>query len=200
MTRVPIPSAVAAALLLGSRRRSLRRRRTPRVPQRRQRLKPRPRRPRHRLRSRASSTIPARWGSPRADREDRLLGQLDRSDGKVYCFSSEKSKETFLKNAEANIKKAQDFRAAKASRGGERQDQGFHRGGRERRGEDGDRRAAARTAPSCSAIRSSTPTSTSSSSRSRSCAAWKAMAGSPTSSSTTRTSQEAIRHRLLVQA
>ena len=36
-------------------------------------------------------------------------------DGKVYCFSSEKSKETFLKNAEANIKKAQDFRAAKAS-------------------------------------------------------------------------------------
>ena len=36
-------------------------------------------------------------------------------DGKVYCFSSEKSKETFLKNAEANIKKAQDFRAVKAS-------------------------------------------------------------------------------------
>ncbi|HKA65871.1 MAG TPA: hypothetical protein VKD00_09185, partial [Methyloceanibacter sp.] len=30
-------------------------------------------------------------------------------DGKVYCFSSDKSKETFLKNAEANIKKAQDF-------------------------------------------------------------------------------------------
>ena len=36
-------------------------------------------------------------------------------DGKVYCFSSEKSKETFLKNAEANIKKAQDFVSAKAS-------------------------------------------------------------------------------------
>ena len=36
-------------------------------------------------------------------------------DGKVYCFSSDKSKETFLKNAEANIKKAQDFVSAKAS-------------------------------------------------------------------------------------
>ena len=35
-------------------------------------------------------------------------------DGKVYCFSSENSKATFLKNAEANIKKAQDFRASKA--------------------------------------------------------------------------------------
>jgi YHS domain-containing protein len=37
------------------------------------------------------------------------------TDGKVYCFSSEKSKEAFLKNAEANIKKAQDFRASKAA-------------------------------------------------------------------------------------
>src|SRR6476659_5041472 len=36
-------------------------------------------------------------------------------DGKVYCFSSDKSKETFLKNAEANIKKAQDFVSAKKS-------------------------------------------------------------------------------------
>ena len=36
-------------------------------------------------------------------------------DGKVYCFSSENSKATFLKNAEANIKKAQDFRASKAA-------------------------------------------------------------------------------------
>ncbi|HEU0016938.1 MAG TPA: hypothetical protein VFQ31_01055, partial [Methyloceanibacter sp.] len=36
-------------------------------------------------------------------------------DGKVYCFSSENSKATFLKNAEANLKKAQDFRAAKAA-------------------------------------------------------------------------------------
>ena len=36
-------------------------------------------------------------------------------DGKVYCFSSENSKATFLKNAEANIKKAQDFRTAKAA-------------------------------------------------------------------------------------
>ena len=36
-------------------------------------------------------------------------------DGKVYCFSSENSKATFLKKVEANIKKAQDFRAVKAS-------------------------------------------------------------------------------------
>ena len=36
-------------------------------------------------------------------------------DGKVYCFSREASKEAFLKNAEANIKKAQDAFAAKAS-------------------------------------------------------------------------------------
>jgi hypothetical protein len=36
-------------------------------------------------------------------------------DGNVYCFSSENSKATFLKNAEANLKKAQEFRAAKAS-------------------------------------------------------------------------------------
>ena len=36
-------------------------------------------------------------------------------DGKVYCFSSENSKATFLKNAEANIKQAQDFRASKAA-------------------------------------------------------------------------------------
>jgi hypothetical protein len=36
-------------------------------------------------------------------------------DGKVYCFSSENSKATFLKNAEANLKKAQEFRTAKAA-------------------------------------------------------------------------------------
>jgi hypothetical protein len=34
-------------------------------------------------------------------------------DGKVYCFSSDKSKETFLQNADANIKKAESFVASK---------------------------------------------------------------------------------------
>jgi YHS domain-containing protein len=34
--------------------------------------------------------------------------------GKTYCFSSETSKETFLKNADDNLKKAQDFVASKA--------------------------------------------------------------------------------------
>jgi YHS domain-containing protein len=34
-------------------------------------------------------------------------------EGKVYCFSSEASKEMFLKNAEENIKKAREFRLTK---------------------------------------------------------------------------------------
>jgi YHS domain-containing protein len=34
-------------------------------------------------------------------------------DGKTYCFSSDKSKETFLKNAEANLQKAKDYRLTK---------------------------------------------------------------------------------------
>lgn len=36
-------------------------------------------------------------------------------DGKVYCFSSESSKEAFLKDPEANLKKAQDFVAKKVA-------------------------------------------------------------------------------------
>jgi YHS domain-containing protein len=35
-------------------------------------------------------------------------------DGKVYCFSSEKSKEAFLKDPEGTIKKAREYEAAKA--------------------------------------------------------------------------------------
>ena len=35
-------------------------------------------------------------------------------DGKVYCFSSEKSKAAFLKDPEGTIKKAREFEAAKA--------------------------------------------------------------------------------------
>lgn len=36
-------------------------------------------------------------------------------DGKVYCFSGENSKEIFLKNAEANLKKAREFQLAQSS-------------------------------------------------------------------------------------
>jgi hypothetical protein len=35
-------------------------------------------------------------------------------DGKLYCFSSDNSKNIFLKNAEANLKKARDFKLAQA--------------------------------------------------------------------------------------
>src|SRR5580704_8713723 len=35
------------------------------------------------------------------------------SDGKVYCFSSDASKETFLKNPAENIQKAKEFFLAK---------------------------------------------------------------------------------------
>ena len=33
-------------------------------------------------------------------------------DGKVYCFSTEASKETFLKNSDENIQKAREFYVA----------------------------------------------------------------------------------------
>ena len=110
MTRAPILSAVAAALLLGF---------AASVPAAAE--------------DAPSSPAPAATPAPSAPAK----GEFDNScamglaegqtvktdcsvnwtapDGKVYCFSSDKSKETFLKNAEANIKKAQDFRAAKAS-------------------------------------------------------------------------------------
>ena len=42
-----------------------------------------------------------------------MLGELDRADGKVYCFSTEGSKEAFLKNPAENIQKAQEFFLAK---------------------------------------------------------------------------------------
>ena len=78
-------------------------------------------------------------------------------DGKVYCFSTEDSKDTFLKNPDENIQKAKEFFLAKdlsqdkapllpqpaagGRRGCSQAHQDVHRGRRECGGEAGDRAA-----------------------------------------------------------
>ena len=52
-------------------------------------------------------------------------------DGHVYCFSSDASKEAFLKDPAGNIKKAKEFLASKQAAEGRRRE-GVHRGGRQR--------------------------------------------------------------------
>ena len=44
------------------------------------------------------------------------------TDGKVYCFSSEASKEAFLKNPAENIQKAREFQLSKAAGSGKAKD------------------------------------------------------------------------------
>ena len=72
-------------------------------------------------------------------------------DGKVYCFSTEASKATFLKSPDENIQKAKEFfrhprqynprRFRSVCRGRYEALQGVHRGGRRQAGPGGDRRA-----------------------------------------------------------
>jgi len=107
MTRAPILSAVAAALLLGF---------AASVPAAAEDATTSP--------APSATPAPAKGEFDNSCAMGLAEGQTVKTDcsvnwtapdGKVYCFSSDKSKETFLKNAEANLKKAQDFRAAKAS-------------------------------------------------------------------------------------
>jgi YHS domain-containing protein len=44
---------------------------------------------------------------------DCSVSWIDNSDGKVYCFSSEESKQAFLKDPKGNIEKAREFFASK---------------------------------------------------------------------------------------
>ena len=95
-------------------------------------------------------------------------------DGKVYCFSTEDSKATFLKNPDENIQKAKEFFLAQGNhksrrfrsvcRGRYEALQGVHRGGR-RCGVKKMIAERRRTASSCSMIPSSMPISTSYSSK-----------------------------------
>ena len=55
------------------------------------------------------------------------------TDGHVYCFSSDASKEAFLKDPAGNIQKAKDFLRVEADRQGCRRE-GVHRGGRQQEG------------------------------------------------------------------
>ena len=108
------------------------------------------------------------------------------SDGKVYCFSSE----AFQDRRSSKTLPATSRRRASSSPRSRRLRRAARRNSPRTTSTSGSPKwspSGPRTAPSCFTIPSSTPTSISSWSRSRSCAAWKAMAGSPTSSSTTRT-------------
>ena len=110
MTRAPILSAAAAALLLSLAAMgplAAEDAATPAAPA----MTPAP----AAAPAKGEFDLPAPWSYRRPNGEDRLLDQLDRAGRQGLLLLSENSKEAFLKNAEANIKKAKDFVLAKDS-------------------------------------------------------------------------------------
>jgi YHS domain-containing protein len=121
MTRAPILSAVAAALLLGlaiagpAAAEDAATPATPAAPA----MTPAPMTP-----APAATAAPAKGEFDNSCTMGLAEGQMVKTDcsvnwtdadGKVYCFSSEASKEAFLKNPKENIQKAREFKMAQAN-------------------------------------------------------------------------------------